>query len=146
MGLKEKILKLILPSKKENILKLESFLEQVYEKHNVISEQRNDISLALNEAVNNSIIHGNQCDPNKDVNITAEGVNEGTLRFVITDQGKGFNPSSIPDPTAPDRVTLPNGRGVFLINELASRVKVTGCNDDCDGCSLEMEFDLKKAE
>jgi len=144
MGLKEKILELILPSTKENILKLESFLLQVYEKFNVNAEQQNDISLALNEAVNNSIVHGNQCDPTKKVNITAEGINEDTLRFVITDQGKGFNPSNIPDPTAPDRVTLPNGRGVFLINELANRVKVSGCTDERDGCMMEIEFDLKK--
>lgn len=144
MGLKEKILELILPSTKENILKLESFLTQVYDKFNVNSEQQNDISLALNEAVNNSIVHGNGCDPTKNVNITAEGVNDGTIRFVITDQGKGFNPSSLPDPTAPDRVTLPNGRGVFLINELANRVKVSGCEDDREGCSMEIEFDLKR--
>lgn len=144
MGLKEKILELILPSKKENILKLESFLIQVYEKFNVHTEQQNDISLALNEAVNNSIVHGNGCDPTKKVNITAEGVNDGTLKFVITDQGKGFNPAQLPDPTAPDRVTLPNGRGVFLINELATRVNVSGCSDESEGCTLEIEFDLKK--
>lgn len=144
MGLAEKILELVLPSKKENILKLESFLEKVYTTFSVNAEQQGDISLALNEAVNNSIIHGNECDPMKEVAIKAEGLEKDILRFVITDQGKGFNPQNIPDPTSADRISLPNGRGVFLINELASRVTVSGCTEECDGCTMEIEFDLKK--
>lgn len=137
-------MELILPSRKENILKLESFLVKVYDTFSVSDELQNDISLALNEAVNNSIVHGNGCDPSKEVNIKAESISDSTIRFIITDQGKGFNPNNIPDPTAPERVSLPNGRGVFLINELASRVNVTGCTDDCEGCTMEIEFDLKK--
>ena len=72
----------------------------------------------MTEAVNNAIVHGNKLDINKmvQVEVSVEGP---ILQFKISDQGPGFYFDNIPDPTAPENLEKPNGRGVFLMRQLA---------------------------
>jgi serine/threonine-protein kinase RsbW len=72
------------------------------------------IKMAVEEALVNAIKHGNQMDPEKSVRVT---YTLGTDRFDvrITDEGPGFNPDDVPDPTAPENLERPCGRGLLLI-------------------------------
>ena len=72
------------------------------------------IKLALEEALTNAVKHGNGSDPNKKVTVRY-AVNADKAVFVIRDEGRGFIPDEIPDPTTADRLALPEGRGIMLI-------------------------------
>ncbi len=75
------------------------------------------IHMATEEAVVNAIEHGNKRSPDKMVHLDFR-VSDDLVRLVITDQGAGFNPESLPDPTDDDLLEKPRGRGVMLIREL----------------------------
>lgn len=77
-----------------------------------------DVTLALTEALANAIIHGNREDPNKKVHVWGACEGHEKLLLVITDEGQGFDPATVPDPTVAENVFSSHGRGVFLINRL----------------------------
>jgi serine/threonine-protein kinase RsbW len=77
-----------------------------------------DISLALSEALANAVIHGNREDPNKKVDICALCDSPDQFRLVITDEGQGFQPDAVPDPTLGENTLSNHGRGLFLIRRL----------------------------
>lgn len=74
------------------------------------------------EAVNNAIIHGNKLDETKNVFVEYE-INNGELLFSVKDEGNGFNYHNIPDPTLPENLEKPHGRGIFLISHLVDEVR-----------------------
>src|SRR4051812_47192971 len=82
------------------------------------------IKLALEEALVNAIKHGNQYDRNKKVHIAYSVLSD---RFVIkiTDEGDGFDPAEIPDPTAVENLERPCGRGLMLIKHYMTEVNYT---------------------
>lgn len=128
--------KLSLQSKPENILLIESFVDKLCTQHAMTEEQHFNLLLVLTEAVNNAIIHGNQSDPNKMVHVL---VMEQQNSFVlyVEDEGKGFNPQCVPDPTSPQYKELPNGRGLYLIQQLAEEVHYHN-----NGQQVEIHFEL----
>jgi len=81
-----------------------------------------DIGLVIGEALANAIIHGNSCDPKKTVHIVVVVNEHGELRVSVQDTGSGFDPSRLPDPTAPENLLTPHGRGIFLIRLLMDEV------------------------
>ncbi len=72
------------------------------------------IRLALEEAVVNAHKHGNRGDSSKRITVSYD-VKPNRLVIRIRDDGPGFDPRLVPDPTAPDRISLPNGRGLMLM-------------------------------
>ncbi len=79
--------------------------------------------LVLSEAIANAIIHGNQEDLNKKVQICG-GLEDGNrLVLVITDEGAGFDPALIPDPLCDQNLFRPHGRGVFLMQHLMDQAE-----------------------
>jgi anti-sigma regulatory factor (Ser/Thr protein kinase) len=80
------------------------------------------VELALEEALANAIRHGCQNDPGKKLQCIVTIDHEGDIVIVVRDPGTGFDPSTVPDPTHPDNVFKPSGRGIFLINELMDEV------------------------
>ncbi|MCS6980112.1 MAG: ATP-binding protein [Flavobacteriales bacterium] len=76
------------------------------------------ILIALTEAVNNAILHGNQNDARKKIylNIRESG---DYYEFTITDEGSGFDYRHLPNPTDPENITKINGRGVFIMKNLS---------------------------
>jgi serine/threonine-protein kinase RsbW len=72
------------------------------------------IKMALEEALVNAIKHGNQLDPDKSVHLHYS-IKPGRFDIQITDEGPGFNPSDVPDPTLPENIERPCGRGLLLI-------------------------------
>ena len=76
------------------------------------------VELALNEALANAIVHGNQQDPNKNVQICGGCERSGDLLLAITDEGVGFDHNLIPDPTSGENLLSKHGRGLLLISHL----------------------------
>src|SRR6476646_3059727 len=72
------------------------------------------IKMAVEEALVNAIKHGNQMDPDKSVRVAYALVSD-RFEVRITDEGPGFNPDDVPDPTAPENLERPCGRGLLLI-------------------------------
>lgn len=72
------------------------------------------IRLALEEGLNNAIRHGNGYDPDKTVDVSYD-VTPQRVAIAITDQGQGFDPTCVPDPTADENLHRPCGRGIMLI-------------------------------
>ncbi len=85
-------------------------------------ERRFNFQVALSEALSNAILYGNRRDPAKRVRVEVT-IRGATLIAEITDEGHGFDPSSIPDPRKPENITRPNGRGLFLMRELVDEVR-----------------------
>lgn len=113
------------PSILENIHVAERLIDDVTAEYNVKEDYYGELLIAMTEAVNNAIVHGNKLDPSKQVEVTFDIVDEKTMRFTITDEGPGFDYNHLPDPTAPENIEKPHGRGVFLMRQLS------------DACSFE---------
>ena len=79
------------------------------------------VAMAVREAAVNAVLHGNEYDPTKHIQVSLE--NTGTeLRFVIADEGKGLDPEALPDPLAPENLMRGTGRGIFLIRSFMDEV------------------------
>ncbi|MEO6882809.1 MAG: ATP-binding protein [Bacteroidia bacterium] len=130
------IQKLKITSSTENIFLVEKFIEEVCEKFKVTEEHYGNILIAITEAVNNAIQHGNKSNPKKNILITLT-TEKNKISFTIEDEGEGFDYSNIPDPTNPENIEKPNGRGVFLMRNLADKV----CFYD-KGKKVELDFNI----
>ncbi|MBA2406505.1 MAG: ATP-binding protein [Chitinophagales bacterium] len=106
----------------ENINLIEALVEDLKHQLNLSDELEANILVSLSEAFNNAIIHGNKLDPNKIVKLKIQLINNEII-FLIEDKGEGFNADSIQDPTAPQNIDKPTGRGIFLIKNLADRLE-----------------------
>jgi len=115
-------LQLIFPSIPENIHQVEKFVEDICDEYNINNTYFGNILVALTEAVENAMVHGNKKDSSKNIEITFLSKPEG-LSFTIKDEGDAFDINQIPDPTDlnvnPDEI---KGRGIFLIKSLADEV------------------------
>lgn len=100
---------------------IESFIDNAKEKFNLEDDIYGNIMVAVTEAVINAIKHGNKGDKNKNVSLTLN-IDEATILFTIIDQGNGFDYHNLPDPTAPENIEKPGGRGIFLMKNLADDV------------------------
>ncbi len=113
--------KLKLSSTFEELERLEPFVNELQEWAKFKENDFNRIMLALSEAVNNAILHGNQQDPDKEVDINTK-LETGTLTISVQDEGDGFDPGSIPDPLKEENLLNEGGRGVYLIEQYADSV------------------------
>lgn len=113
---------MIIPSEIQQISRIEELIHKVFHQYGLDQEQFGNVLVALTEAANNAILHGNSCNPQKKVHI-AYRVERPMLFFDVIDEGPGFNPDSLPDPTDPEFIDKPNGRGVFLMRRLADMVE-----------------------
>ncbi len=110
------------PSMSENIRMIESFIDNAKERFHLDDDIYGNIMIAVTEAVNNAIKHGNHNDKTKNVHLSLF-LEESTIKFVVKDEGSGFNYEKLPDPTAPENLEKPGGRGIFLMKHLSDEVK-----------------------
>jgi serine/threonine-protein kinase RsbW len=110
-----------LSSSLDCLSKIEAFISRFYGNNDHIEDSYGNILIALTEGVNNAIFHGNKNDPSKVVLIHME-VAESEVVFTIEDQGNGFDYNAVPDPTLPENLEKLNGRGIFLMRNLADAI------------------------
>lgn len=91
------------------------------------------VHLALEEALVNAIMHGNGLCPSKSVSVTCR-LSQDRLWICITDEGTGFCPDNVPDPTDEENLERPCGRGIMLMRYYMSRVEY-----NAQGNCVEME-------
>jgi serine/threonine-protein kinase RsbW len=109
-------------SKADNLRLVERLIDDVCQVYNVDENSYGNILIAVTEAVNNAICHGNQNNPEKFVQIGFQTADK-QLIFSIRDEGQGFDHASLPDPTDPANLDKISGRGVFLMKNLADKIE-----------------------
>ncbi|HEX4000485.1 MAG TPA: ATP-binding protein [Pirellulales bacterium] len=100
-------------------------VEQVRERLELAEWSPHDVfsvHLAVEEAIVNAIKHGNRHDASKQVRVACCGTPE-KFWIEIIDEGLGFDPDQLPDPTAEENLECPCGRGVLLMRNFMSRVE-----------------------
>lgn len=80
------------------------------------------------EALANAMIYGNGRDPAKRVRVEVD-IDAARVSLVVRDEGEGFDPADVPDPTLPENLERTGGRGIFLIRELMDEVDFAGCGN-----------------
>ena len=97
-----------------NLITVEEFINYFAKDLGLNDDKLSALLLAVTEATTNAIIHANKSDKNKMVQITAKIV-DGKLNVIIKDEGPGFEPEDVPDPTDPENLLNDSGRGLYLM-------------------------------
>jgi serine/threonine-protein kinase RsbW len=105
----------------QEIPKVESLVDKVCSRLGVNEDFYGNVLIAVTEAVNNAIEHGNKGVESLKVDVSV-GDKEEEFCFSVRDGGKGFDFNNLPDPTAPENILKENGRGIFLMKNLADQV------------------------
>jgi serine/threonine-protein kinase RsbW len=123
-----------LPSDFASLVEVENLIDKVCADLGVQEDAYGNVLIAVTEAVNNAIQHGNEENSNLFVDV-AVGDKETEFCFRIKDEGIGFDFNSLPDPTAPENLLKESGRGIFLMRNLADKVEFDG-----EGNSVNIYF------
>lgn len=97
-----------------NLITVEEFVNYFSVELKIDEEKLSGLLLSITEATTNAIIHANKCDKDKTVKIRV-WVEDGRLFVSVKDQGTGFNPDAVPDPTQPENLLKDSGRGLYLM-------------------------------
>ena len=97
-----------------NLITVEEFVNYFCKDIQIPDEKLSDVLLAVTEATTNAIIHANKSDANKKVTIDVEVV-DSKMIVKVKDEGEGFEPKEIPDPTEPENLLKDHGRGIYLM-------------------------------
>jgi serine/threonine-protein kinase RsbW len=87
-----------------------------------VSESEIDVEISLREALANAVVHGNHEDPHKYVYVSVRCIPDEEVSIAVRDEGKGFNNTELPNPTAPEQLESKHGRGVYLMTTLMDEV------------------------
>lgn len=128
--------KLAFLSKVENINLVEKRIDEICAENQVKEDNYGNILIAITEAVNNAIHHGNKSDPMAEVKVCFS-VKDDELTCTVEDEGAGFDFDSLPDPTDPKNIEKPHGRGVFLMRNLSDDISFLE-----DGSVVKMVFNI----
>ena len=114
--------KISIESEIENLRIVENAIDETTSVIGISQDSYGKILVSAMEAVNNAILHGNKSNPEKivDIEITYEGKE---LKIKVTDEGSGFRPEEVPDPTIPENIEALSGRGIYLMSHLADNIK-----------------------
>jgi serine/threonine-protein kinase RsbW len=105
----------------ESVNEVEEAADQLATEAGLDEDQRFHIGMAVREAAINAVLHGNEYDPARHIEVSLENTGKD-LVIVIADEGNGFNPDSVPDPLAQENILRGTGRGIFLIRSLMDEV------------------------
>ena len=123
-------------SKTEELNAVESLVDSVCTEFKINEDYYGNILIALTEAVTNAIQHGNKYDPAKKIGVQFQS-SDTEIKFVVKDQGTGFDFDNLPDPTDPQNIEKPHGRGIYLMKHLADKVEFSD-----EGRSVELNFSI----
>ncbi len=113
---------------------VQPFVDDVAQRYHLTPDTQGNMLLTLTEAVTNAMLHGNRGDCSKKVHVALIRHNDA-LEVRVSDQGEGFNPDSVPDPTSAECLEKCGGRGIFLMRELSD-----GCCFERNGSTVAMRF------
>ncbi len=128
--------KLKIKSEVKNLIEVEKLIDEWSDELSLEKNIYGNVMIALIEAANNAILHGNKLDKDKHVEIESIYDND-ELRFIISDDGDGFDYLHLPDPTKPENINNPYGRGIFLMKCLSDEI-----NFMKNGSKVELCFKL----
>ncbi|MFQ5865603.1 MAG: ATP-binding protein [bacterium] len=131
---KENDFEVTIPSRLEEIETVEKLAERAADEMKFNDEEKDSLAIAVTEAVNNAIIHGNKKDIKKKVHIKFV-LQANKLIITVKDEGKGFDPNSVSDPLAPENLLKESGRGIFILSTLMDDVKF---NFEKDGTEIQL--------
>ncbi len=106
----------------ESVNKAEEMADQIAARAGINEDTRSGITMAVREGMINAVLHGNNYDAAKRVNLSFEQ-NGQELIITISDEGKGFVPEEVPDPLAPENLLKQSGRGIFLMRAFMDEVR-----------------------
>ncbi len=112
----------VLPTKLDVIRSTERELLGCLVEHDYTEDERFAVRLAFEEAIINAMKHGNKMNPTLSVRLRYQCGPEA-VRIGIADEGEGFDPTGVPDPTADENLQRPCGRGVMLIRSYMDEVR-----------------------
>ena len=128
--------KIKIPSLSENIRIVESFIDNAKDTYHLNDDIYGNIMVAVTESVNNALKHRNHNDKEKNVSLSLN-FEDKLIKFIVEDEGSGFDHKNLPDPTAPENLDKPEGRGIFLMKHLSDEV-----NFKDEGKKVELCFYL----
>jgi len=105
----------------ESVSEVEAAAEKLAAEAGLDEDGQFHIAMAAREAAVNAVLHGNEYDPAKQLTASFENTGEA-LVIKVTDQGKGLDPATLPDPLAPENLLRGTGRGIFLIRSFMDEV------------------------
>jgi len=131
--------RIVVPSNLDYLAEVDKFVEKKLKKTGLTKSQLADIAISVTEAVTNAMLHGNKKDPHKEVTIDVQ-VKPSEVVITIQDQGNGFDPEKVPNPTEGDLIKVA-GRGVFIYKALMDRVEFS--IKPQDGTTVKMVKEIK---
>jgi serine/threonine-protein kinase RsbW len=111
-----------IPSQVDAISPLTDWLMQFIDRSRCAEGSEPAVELALREALNNAVVHGNEMDAHKLVDVRCICEWGKGVSLTIKDQGKGFDPKLVPDAIVPNRLLAEHGRGIFLMKSCMDQV------------------------
>lgn len=120
-AIKQQRNQIAIPSSQSFLPKVDEYLERRLRRAGFDKNLVVDIAIAVTEAVNNAIQHGNHSDPRKSVTIRL-ALNPDLIAIEVEDQGKGFDPARLPNPLERQNLLKEAGRGLFIVRSLMDEV------------------------
>ena len=112
---------LSLPSHIETVATAAAAVAEFVGRSGISDDAAFGIDMAVREAVTNAVLHGNRQDEDKTVDITLKS-SPDAVEISVHDQGPGFNPEEVPDPTADENILKASGRGIFFMRSFMDEV------------------------
>ncbi|HWO35873.1 MAG TPA: ATP-binding protein [Candidatus Acidoferrum sp.] len=111
-----------MPSEIKAISPLMDRLMRLIEGSHCVCGEEASVELALAEALNNAVVHGNRLDREKLVQVLCRCELGKGISLVVKDQGLGFDPNTVPDPTSAENIGADHGRGIWLMKTVMDEV------------------------
>ena len=128
---------LVLESEMNSISQVEKLIDAQAQMLNIDDEVYGKYMLSVVECVNNAIVHGNKMDKNKKVTMHYH-ISNTKIEVIVFDEGDGFDPDSLPDPTVEENLERDCGRGIFLMRHLSDELEFAN-----NGRTITMKFNLQ---
>lgn len=128
---------LVLESEMNSISQVEKLIDAQAQMLNIDDEVYGKYMLSVVECVNNAIVHGNKMDKNKKVTMHYH-ISNTKIEVTVSDEGEGFDPDKLPDPTAEENLERDCGRGIFLMRHLSDELEFAN-----NGRTITMKFNLQ---
>ena len=112
---------LSLPSRIDTVATAAAAVAEFVNRSGISEEAAFGIDMAVREAVTNAVLHGNRQDESKTVDVTLKS-SPDAVEISVHDQGAGFNPEEVPDPTAAENILKSSGRGIFFMRTFMDEV------------------------